>query len=179
MALPGFEGRLGRLGFLGRSIGLGLAMGVATVVLTLLVAFGGHASPGLRLLFVAGIVGPVALYAGLSLQVRRLNDMGWPALPVIGGWFLVGILDVGLAHGVPALARPGGGTVLGAVVNVVLALLLLLWPGRDEDDPIRRERPPERIVPGLSQPVGWPGAEASPAPVAAAGRPASFGRRRA
>ena len=108
MVLPGFEGRLGRLGFLGRSIGLGLAMGVATVVLTLLLAFGGHASPGLRLLFVAGIVGPVALYAGLSLQVRRLNDMGWPALPVIGGWFLVGILDVGLAHGVPALARPGG-----------------------------------------------------------------------
>lgn len=179
MALPGFEGRLGRLGFLGRSVAWALAMAAATVVLTLLVAIGGHASPGLRLLFVAGIVVPVALYAGVSLQARRLNDMGWPALPVIGGWFLVSLLDVGLAHGMPALARPGGGTLIGAVVNVVLALILLLWPSRDDDGAPRSERPLERIVPAPRQQNGWPGAEAPPAPVAAMGRRASFGRRRA
>ncbi len=60
----GFEGRLGRLGFLGRSIAWGLATTVAAGVLTVLVSIGGHAAPGLRMLFVAAIVVPVALYAG-------------------------------------------------------------------------------------------------------------------
>lgn len=175
MALPGFEGRLGRLGFLGRSIAWGLATTVAAGVLTVLVSIGGHAALGLRMLFVAAIVVPVALYAGLSLQTRRLNDMGWPALPVIGGWLLVGLLDVGLAHVVPSLARPGGGTVPGAAVNGILALSLLLWPSRDDAGPIPRER----IVPGSFPRTGQPEAATPPAPVAATGRPASFGRRRA
>lgn len=179
MALPGFAGRLGRLGFLGRSMALGVATAVAAGGLILLVAIGGHASPAARMLFVGAIIVPIALYAGLSLQTRRLNDMGWPALPVIGGWFLVSVLNVVLAHGVPSLARPGGGTMIGAVVNVVLSLILLLWPSRDDDAPLLRERPGERIMPVPRHQPGWPGADTPPAPAAATGRPASFGHRRA
>lgn len=179
MTLPGFAGRLGRLGFLGRSLAWGLAMATITGALTLLVAIGGHASPAARLLFVGAIVVPIALYTGVSLQTRRLNDMGWPALPVIGGWFLAGLLDVGLAHGVPALARPGGGTRLGAVVNVVLALLLLLWPGRDDDPPVRRDRTRAWSTPASLHPPSRPEADTPPSPMVATGHRASFGRRRA
>lgn len=135
MALPGFEGRLGRLGFLGRSIAWSAMTGVAAIVLSILAALGGRASSGMSLLAVGALVLPISLYAGLSLQTRRLNDIGWPALPVIGMWFLLNILDVVLAHVVPTLARSGGGTMLGAFVNAAFMVVLLLCPGGDGASP--------------------------------------------
>ena len=148
---------------------------VAAIVLAFLVVPARHDAVGIAF-FIAGFVlaGLVVLWFSLSLYVRRIRDIGWDPVVVIGGWIVGNLADAVLAGLVPRL--PVGAahhpTVIGGIANPVLSLALLFRPGHDGPDHDA----------GAAPPRGSRAAFAPPPPVAtAAPHPArqrtEFGRR--
>jgi uncharacterized membrane protein YhaH (DUF805 family) len=176
-AIFSFRGRLNRLQYFLGLLGLG---GAVFVVIMLFFAFGGLS------VVVGGVskLGMLALAAlpvlaawiwiTLSLQARRIRDIGWSPLLVIGCWFAVGILDRLVAHASPGLSMAPlhQSTLLGGLINLAFAGVLLFWPGgADEDDfvPLLADEGPAPARPAPAAPSAL---ARSPTPA-----PAGFGRR--
>jgi uncharacterized membrane protein YhaH (DUF805 family) len=178
-AIFSFSGRLNRIQYFLGLLGLGVAL---FVTIMLFFAFGGLSAvmggaPKLGALALFALpVGAVWIWISLSLQARRIRDIGWNPLLVIGCWFAVGVLDRVVALAAPALAMPPlhQTTLLGGLINLAFAGALLFWPGGPEDDfiPMLAEKAPARGRPP-------PAAPAAPAAPARSATPATagFGRR--
>ena len=128
-----FRGRIGRLDYFLAHVMEGL-VGVVGFILLILLLLPTLAGPARTVTMVGG-VGLFALgllWFNLSLQVRRIRDIGWDPVVVLVGWVALGFADVILAHLVPswAVSSHRTGTPLGGLVNIALALTLLVWPGR-------------------------------------------------
>jgi len=192
-AVFSFRGRVNRLQYLAGCVGLG----VGVVLLAVIVLGGAVVSAGSdkSAMLKAGLVGllflivvvPLYLWISLSLQARRLRDIGWEPIFVIPALFVFDILDRFLALGAPQIAvTPGLMSMswLGVCVNLGLTLCLFFWPGRPEFDVASvfdDEPPPARTSPARPAPTPVatrapvPSRPAAPRPVASA--PAGFGRR--
>ena len=190
-----FRGRIGRLQYFLRCLGLGGGVGAAAVlVMVVLVAARGPASLASALLpagLLMLIAVPVFCWISFSLQARRIRDIGWSPVYVIPAWIAIGVIDQLVALSAPAL---GVGllhrqTMVGILINLGLAGCLLFWPSR-ADDGAEPAEPVDWGDPGPPAPATAydaplrPAAlvsEASPRPAAPAWNAApvrpSFGRR--
>jgi len=177
-ALFSFHGRINRLRYFLSCLGLGVAIAAPFVLIFGLMGHGGGGA-----LIVMGLLALPALVAflwsSLSLQARRIRDIGWEPLYVIPGLFSVGIFDFLLAHVVPALSIGPAHhqTFIGLFVNICMGGVLLFWPGKSDDGPAavsrasrQAPRPPSPSMPPIS--ARTVASVASPAPAGA-----GFGRR--
>lgn len=77
----------------------------------------------------------IGFYAVLAiafmLQSMRIRDIGWDPVVVMVGWVALVVADWIVAGKYPehALTYQHTGTVAGALINGVLMLVLLFWPG--------------------------------------------------
>ena len=115
-----------------------------------------------------------------TLQAMRIRDIGWDPVCVIPGWIAAAIVDGMIAGKFPSwsLGHEHRGTVVGAVINLVLFGALLFWPSGDYDESSPTfevaSRKPEGAM--LRPSTGRSAASAPAARIAQATR-AEFGRR--
>jgi uncharacterized membrane protein YhaH (DUF805 family) len=140
--LLGFEGRINRLGYLWRTIAVGIALAVllvaAFVALVFLVkplGLGGYEA-GLHWLIVGGVL--LALWASLALASRRLRDMGLEPVyfvPIYAAlWVVNSVLVAPMSQLQPdrfGLLEIGWGGF-----QLLTAIPLLFWPGRRAPAPV-------------------------------------------
>jgi uncharacterized membrane protein YhaH (DUF805 family) len=132
----GFEGRIGRLGYLWRCLAVGLGIGVLSVgggaVLELVVRPMGLTGYQAGARGVAVGVMLSAMWSSGALASRRLRDMGLEPVHVVpaflGLWVVYAMLMQRLGH-----AQSDG---YGFVTVCWALLALLLWPGREAPLPI-------------------------------------------
>ena len=121
--LFGFDGRLGRLAYLGYWVLAIVAQSLMTSVAGLLFKMGGN-GPIVGGIITALIMG-FGVWAMLALQVKRLHDIGYSGLHVI--WITVlGLGTVIMAAMAPILA------VIGGLMGLCVFLWLLFAPGQPE-----------------------------------------------
>lgn len=66
------------------------------------------------------------------LAAMRFRDIGWDPILMVSGWIAVTALDPVLASRVPAMAlEKHDGTVIGGLINLILTVILLFWPGSE------------------------------------------------
>jgi len=182
-AVFGFGGRVNRLQFFFGSLGLGVGLMVLLVPMAMMFVLHGPDtfSAGMDLALLFGVMAVfAALWVSLSLQTRRIRDIGWNPLIVIPGSIALQVVDLLVARAVPHLAvsQHESGTVFGGLLNLSLSLCLLFWPGGDGADssPTRTPKAPK---PTKADPQPTPPVVVSRAPPAwnVEGPRASFGRR--
>jgi hypothetical protein len=68
----------------------------------------------------------------------RIRDIGWDPVCVIPAWIAILIVDKLVAGKIPAwsLGLEQHGTIVGALINLALFLVLLFWPGGDHEHPM-------------------------------------------
>jgi uncharacterized membrane protein YhaH (DUF805 family) len=169
-----FRGRLGRLQFFLDSLALGVACFLFVVAVAFFVM--PAKSTGLAMAVVIGAVvlfAPVVIWVSLSLQARRIRDIGWDPVVVLVGWAALGVLDLVLAKLVPSLAVPDQhGTFIGSFVNLAMSLALLFWPSSDDAGDVSAPPPrmtrleslglangPAVVLPGAAPPPSRPRAQ--------------------
>jgi hypothetical protein len=76
----------------------------------------------------------------LSLQARRLRDMGWSPSIVMPAWFALVLVDHAMAGAAASargpmmqIAMAAVGTPVGGIINLGLGLCLLFWPSKTYD----------------------------------------------
>lgn len=158
-ALFSFRGRLSRLQYLGWWLG-----SIGLIVLAVVIAFFSFgvgwaatakvSQPGWGSLLAAGLVAilfmlgllVVCFWIGLALATKRIRDIGWNPLLVIGGIFLFSIVDMvvlsRLLGGIGPKTYGGGGSVIGLLVNLTYMAVLFFWPSasdgeQDPGEPLR------------------------------------------
>jgi uncharacterized membrane protein YhaH (DUF805 family) len=74
-------------------------------------------------------------FVTFTLQAMRIRDIGWDPVCVIPAWIAIMLVDSLIASKVPSwsLGQDHHGTVVGALVNLVLFGALLFWPSGDYD----------------------------------------------
>jgi uncharacterized membrane protein YhaH (DUF805 family) len=139
--LFGFNARLGRLHFLLATIA------VAVLMTAICFAIAGHAfqnAPNGMIPSLTSwqVIAAAILFIWLSLtlQSMRIRDIGWDPVCVIPGWITISIIDGLVAGKIPAIAlgHQQTGTIVGALVNLVLFLALLFWPSAEHDNSAAR-----------------------------------------
>ena len=138
--LFGFNTRLGRLPFV-----------VCTVVLVagflLLVTAATGTAPsrtntdillaqGSNNIFLIGVA-ILSIFANFMLQSMRVRDIGWDPICIMAGWFALMVIDriIATQHPEWALNYLQTGTMVGALANAALTLMLIFWPtARVSDD---------------------------------------------
>ena len=143
----GFNARMGRLAFFFCSIVVGfgfvmLAYGIMGNVPTssgmnVLLAQATNSSP-LKIAFYGVFV------ICFMLQSMRVRDIGWDPVCVMAGWIALMVIDRTIAQRFPeyALTYQHTGTLVGALANLALNVVLLFWPGGghvDEPPPLPRD----------------------------------------
>jgi uncharacterized membrane protein YhaH (DUF805 family) len=126
-----FKGRINRLTYFVRLLSLAFTFG--SLVGLGAVAGALREAPLLLLLLLAGLV--VYVWGSLSLQARRIRDIGWNPVIIIPVWMLASAVDIAIAT-FQASARVGvpHESIVGAIGNGCMSLALLFWPGRPSDD---------------------------------------------
>src|SRR5579871_263290 len=130
--LFGFNARLGRLQYFLACMGLGVVM---VAICFAIVASGSiHIPRGQHLTWQMlswPATAAVALFflATMMLQAMRVRDIGWDPVLVIAGWLAITFIDAII--GVNLLGPGHYGTIIGAIVNLVMTGILLFWPGSD------------------------------------------------
>jgi uncharacterized membrane protein YhaH (DUF805 family) len=178
--LFGFNARLGRMHFFLGTIVLAVVM---TAICFVIAAAIFQQSPrGFRpteadMMTWPAIVAIVFFgFVSFSLQAMRIRDIGWDPVCVIPGWIAAAIVDGMIAGRFPSWAIEQGhhGTIVGALINLVLFGAMLFWPSGDYDESgptfDAAPRKPEGSM------FGPRGASAPAARIAQATR-ADFGRR--
>jgi uncharacterized membrane protein YhaH (DUF805 family) len=172
--LFGFNARLGRLHFFLATIAAAVLMTAITAAIAG-VAFQNTPKGMIPSLTSWQVIATAGLFCWLSvtLQSMRVRDIGWDPVCVIPGWIAATIIDGLVAGKVPALALGHGqhGTIVGALVNLALFLVLLFWPSSGQDNPTPTAGEPFRTP---SLPSRSPAATASRVTRVANGE---FGRR--
>jgi uncharacterized membrane protein YhaH (DUF805 family) len=138
--LFGFDGRVNRLGLIGRSVIVGVALaalaaGGATALATLgLGGVGGFQTWTQRLTLAVMLLG---LWAGFALTTRRLRDMGIEPVYVVPAYAALWVANTELLIPLTRL-QPQSYEPLEAAwmaVQVVLGLVMLAWPSRTAAGP--------------------------------------------
>jgi uncharacterized membrane protein YhaH (DUF805 family) len=129
--LFGFNARIGRLNYFLSSILLAIVITIMifAVASTSLRGFAQGASLSQMKGPLIGIVVIFAL-ASFMLNSMRLRDIGWDPVCVIPLWIALTVVDRVIAAKIPAasLGHDHSGTIVGALVNLGLALALMFWP---------------------------------------------------
>jgi len=176
--LFGFNVRLGRLHYFLATIAIAVVM---TVICFGIASYFIQSTP-------RGMLSPESLmkswptiaaivffgWMTFTLQSMRIRDIGWDPVCVIPAWIAIVIVDKIVAGKIPAwsLGQDHNGTVVGALVNLVLLLALTFWPGGDHEN-LSFGQPPQR--PDRPSTRGGAGSVAADRIARATG--ADFGRR--
>ena len=183
-AVFSFRGRLNRLQYFLRCLALGAAAVVIVILIAVVIGATKDSNP-LAGLLVGGLLGfatiSAFLWISLSMQVRRIRDIGWPPVYVVPACIAIDVMDQLVARAFPALGIGADHrtTIVGALVNLALAGTLLFWPGRSGDDStpdsgqawLRSDEPSPAVAPA-------PRRTAMAAPARPMTQPnAGFGRR--
>ncbi len=139
----GFEGRISRLGYFWRSLGLAigvlaLALGGAAALTRLVRPMGlGEYEDGSRCLTIA--VALMALWSSFALASRRLRDMGLEPVHIVPLFAALWVVNTELLQPLSRMRPDSFGLLEGswAMLQVAAALPLLLWPSRAERSPVR------------------------------------------
>ena len=130
--LFGLNARLGRLHYLLACIVLAVAMvGVSFALIasgSIHVPRGSHLTWQMLSWPAMAAVGLFMLVT-VMLQAMRVRDIGWDPVIVMAGWLAITFLDA--IVGVKWLGPGHYGTIIGAIVNLVMTGILLFWPGSD------------------------------------------------
>lgn len=119
-----WNGRMGRLAYLGYSLLLGLILVVLALILIIPARNTANADAlGLVVLVVTGAVG---LWGGVCLGVKRLHDLDLSGWHYLWMGILPGILS-GIGNSLHIIAF----SILGGMLSLGVLLYLLLWPGTD------------------------------------------------
>ncbi|MBR0967893.1 hypothetical protein JQ554_27015 [Bradyrhizobium diazoefficiens] len=137
--LFGLNARLGRLQFLIASVALAIVMTAICFAIAMVML--GTTSPSMirpeDLIRNWTIVAAMIVFGlgTFTLQSMRIRDIGWDPVCVVPAWLALMIVDHVVATRFPvwALQQAPQGTIVGALVNVVLMLALVLWPSADSD----------------------------------------------
>jgi len=150
-----FKGRLARLEFLGWSFAAIVAIWLTAtfLVATAIVDFKNSGGLGtIAIVFLIGLAMCVALiWSGLALAVKRIRDIGYSPLLVIGALILYDIVDMAvLTYFIPMRAfwPFQQYTIIGGTVHLVYFAALLLLPSEGADvtaEPSSSD-PPSRAV---------------------------------
>jgi uncharacterized membrane protein YhaH (DUF805 family) len=136
--LLGFGGRMSRLEYFLACLALGFLTMLLVVALVLGFKPHGESMAGVRASMPHGLVMmlllvvlPFYLWFSLAFQAKRIRDIGWNPVYVLPGWIAAVTFDRLVAYTIPGLAwGAGGGTLLGTLFNLAMALCLLFWPSR-------------------------------------------------
>lgn len=83
----------------------------------------------------SGMIAAMVVFAlaTVTLYSMRFRDIGWDPVCVVPAWIALMIVDYVVALKFPHLAigQEHTGTIVGGIVNLVLTLALLFWPGRE------------------------------------------------
>jgi|HubBroStandDraft_6_1064221.scaffolds.fasta_scaffold552928_2 uncharacterized membrane protein YhaH (DUF805 family) len=149
-AVFSFRGRLNRLQYFGGLVGLFVSFVVAALAAVLslgdLTALQQDPTRVLPVILIAVIALPVWIWISLSLQARRIRDIGLNPLFVIPAYMLFEVLDQAVGTSMAAGASVASTaslasvaammphhTLLEPVVDLAYSLGLLFWPGRTQD----------------------------------------------
>jgi uncharacterized membrane protein YhaH (DUF805 family) len=178
-----FRGRINRLQYFLGSLGLGFAEVLLIVAIALLFVGLRHSLGDVTAAVVCLLLAlpalPAISWIGLSLQARRLRDIGWEPVFVIPAWIVVMAVDRAFAGGsmttlsVEHLFRQ---TILGQLFNLAMVLCLLFWPGRTYTDDFFEPAQPTVRAPRPAEPTPSP-ARLAPSPFPASPAVTGFGRR--
>jgi uncharacterized membrane protein YhaH (DUF805 family) len=143
--LFGFNVRLGRMHYFLATIALAVVMTAICFAIAMLLF---QQSPSEMLPSALTMSWPVITAAAFfgwmtfTLQSMRIRDIGWDPVCVIPAWIAILIVDHVVAGRVPAWAfgEHHQGTIVGGLVNLVLLLAMMFWPGGDYADPDRPSR---------------------------------------
>jgi uncharacterized membrane protein YhaH (DUF805 family) len=139
--LFGFNARLGRMQYFLATIGLAVVMTAICFVIAFYVLPNIPRAMLSRAALMTAWPTIAAMvffgWATLTLQAMRIRDIGWDPVCVIPAWIAIVIVDNVVAGRIPAwsLGHDHQGTAVGALVNFVLFLALMFWPGGDYESP--------------------------------------------
>jgi uncharacterized membrane protein YhaH (DUF805 family) len=139
-AMFSFRGRINRLQYFAGNFALCLALALAATLMFVNIAAGarsgGLGSIGLGLVLELAFL-LTWYWTVLSLQARRLRDMGWSPSIVMPAWFALALVDRLIAGGAASgrglmmqIAMAVVGTPVGGLINLALGLCLLFWPSK-------------------------------------------------
>jgi uncharacterized membrane protein YhaH (DUF805 family) len=137
--LFGFNARLGRMHYFLATIGLAVVMTAICFAIAFYVLPGTPRAMLSRAALMTAWPTIAAMvffgWATLTLQAMRIRDIGWDPVCVIPAWITIVLVDNVVAGRIPAwsLGHDHQGTAVGALVNLVLFLALMFWPGGDYD----------------------------------------------
>jgi uncharacterized membrane protein YhaH (DUF805 family) len=142
--LFGFNARLGRLHYFLATIGLAVLM----TAICFVIAYTHHHS-GARLSREDLMGWPTVMamvffgWMSFTLQSMRIRDIGWDPVCIIPLWIAILIVDKLVAGKIPAwsLGPEHHGTIVGALVNLLLFLAVTFWPSGDYEGPTFGETP--------------------------------------
>ncbi len=150
--LFGLNARLGRLHFFLASIVLAVLM--TAICFAIAMAVIGNTSPSLirpeELVTNRAMIAAMVFFGlvTVTLQSMRIRDIGWDPVCVVPAWIALMVVDHVVAGRFPAWAigQEHQGTVVGALVNLVLMLALTFRPSADSEGSSSsrfQSRPPE------------------------------------
>jgi uncharacterized membrane protein YhaH (DUF805 family) len=157
----GLNARLGRWHYFLSVIGLAVAMtGICFVIARQTFENTTHGIP-FSIEAIKGpaiVLGMIFALISFTLQSMRFRDIGWDPVCVIPSWIAILIVDTVVAKKFPGLALGPGhhGTAVSALVNLLLFLALLFWPGADYEDsppPLSEPRRPDPSARGGGKPL--------------------------
>jgi len=150
-----FKGRLSRLEFLGWSFAAIVAIWLTATFLVAAALFDFKNSGGLGTIAIVLLIGLAVcvalIWSGLALAVKRIRDIGYSPVLVIGALILYDIVDVlVLRYFIPvrAFSPFQQYTIVGGVVHLVYFAALLVLPSEAADDAPEPSSsdPPSRAV---------------------------------
>jgi uncharacterized membrane protein YhaH (DUF805 family) len=144
--LFGFNARLGRMHYFLATIALAVVMTAICFAIAMLLF---QQTPSAMLPSALMMSWPVIIamvffgWMTFTLQSMRIRDIGWDPVCVIPAWVAILIVDHVIAGRVPAwaLGQDHQGTIVGALVNLVLFLAMMFWPGGDHAAPMFGDTP--------------------------------------
>ena len=125
-----FHGRLTRLEFLGWSFAATFIFIGAAILFIVLGVIDGRMNAAVTGLIAILAVVVAAMWSGLALQVKRVRDMGFSPLMVIGGLMVFEVIDTLMLRRFVHLSFFPGGlhTAVGELTQLAFIGVLLFWP---------------------------------------------------
>ena len=182
--LFGFNARLGRMHFFLGTIVLALVM--TAICFAIAATMFPQMPRGFRPTEADFMTWPVIVaivffgFVSFTLQAMRIRDIGWDPVCVIPGWIAAAIVDGMIAGKFPSWAIGQGhhGTMVGALINLVLFGALLFWPSGDHDESAPTfDAAPRKPEGSMLRPSTGRSAASAPAARIAQATRAEFGRR--
>ena len=124
-----FRGRINRLQYFLGNFAVGGALALLAGMLITFIELAPTSRPSLVMVWDAVFLvfaGPLALWSGVSLQARRLRDIGWEPLIVMPIWVGALVLAGFAAQAGFAMSQ----AALASMISLAMLACLYGWPGR-------------------------------------------------